>query len=649
MSFKCFFHFCAILLPFLSFSQSNNEDSVWVVNNYQKIERMIPMRDGVKLFTAIYIPKDTTEKHPIMMRRTPYSCAPYGENNFRKFWNTSSFWWETFYRISYCREKYIMVYQDVRGRYMSEGDFVDMRPFNPNKKLPTDIDEASDTYDTIDWLIKNISNNNEKVGVLGISYPGFYSTMAALSGHPALKAVSPQAPVTDWFMGDDFHHNGAFMLFDAFEFYKSFGVPRPKPVKEYNKGYIRKEIDAYKFYLESGPLQNFTHNYLGDSIVFWNEMMKHPNYDAWWKLRNPRNFVKDIKPAMLVVGGLFDAEDCFGAWNLYKAIEKNNSSFIYNKIVMGPWYHGAWGGSDDGSKLGKIKFGSKTCEWYQQNIEFPFFQYYLKGVGNISSIKEANIFFSGENNWKQFEQWPPKEMEYRSVYLQANHGLSFDRPRPLGYREKPDSTIGWSEYISDPATPVPHEGDTIKKRTREYMVADQRFASKRNDVLVFTTDILEKNLTLSGPLIADLMVSMSGTDADFVVKLIDVFPDDISEITNNSPDTLYKNDSTMNGYQMLVRGEVVRGKFRNNFEKPEPFVSNKITKVKFTLPDIAHTFLKGHKMMIQIQSSWFPLVDRNPQKFIDIYHAKSTDFERESLRIYHTEGLASKLILPVLE
>ncbi|MES2776193.1 MAG: CocE/NonD family hydrolase [Bacteroidota bacterium] len=636
-----------LLLSFSPFAQLKNQDSIWVVNNYRKIERMIPMRDGVKLFTAIYIPKDTSVAHPILLKRTPYSCEPYGEKEFFKFWAK--------YHTAYCREGYIMVFQDVRGRYMSEGEFVDVRPFNPNKKSAADTDEASDTYDAIDWLLKNTPRNNGKVGVFGISYPGFYSTMAALSGHPALKAVSPQAPVTDWFIGDDFHHGGALMLIDAFEFYAGFGVPRPLPTKKYNEGFKRKEPDAYKFYLEAGPLPNLS-RYLADSIVFWNDLMAHPNYDAWWKARNPRNYVKDIKPAILTVGGLFDAEDLYGSWALYKAIEKNNPQTTYNKLVMGPWFHGTWEGRADGSSLGKVKFGSKTSAWYQQNIELPFFNYFLKDMGSIEKIKETNIFFSGENNWKAFEQWPPKEVVYKPLYLHAGKSLSFWHPRPLGYHEKPDTSFSWTSYVSDPANPVPHEGDTIKSRTREFMAADQRFAAQRPDVLVFSSDTLKQNITLAGPLVADLMVSISSSDADFIVKLIDVFPGDIADTANafkytslTIADTVYRNDTTMNGYQMLVRGEVLRGKFRNSFEKPERFVANKITKVKITMPDVAHTFLKGHRIMVQVQSSWFPLTDLNPQKFVDIYHAVPEDFQKANIRIYHTEGLASKLVLPVLQ
>jgi putative CocE/NonD family hydrolase len=371
--------------------------------------------------------------------------------------------------------------------------------------------------------------------------------------------------------------------------------------------------------------------------------MNHPNYDAWWQARNPRNFVSNIKPAMMVVGGTFDAEDCFGAWNLYKALEEKNPSKSFNKIVMGPWFHGAWGGRSNGYQLGKVKFGSKTSEWYQQNIEIPFFQYYLKGKGNTDAINEANIFFTGKNEWQKMEQWPSKNVAYKNLYLLPNHGLSFNPPRSLSAREKPSTEMTWTQYTSDPNNPVPHESDTIKNRTREYMTADQRFAQKRADVLYFETDTLMQDITLGGPLTADLNVSITGTDADFVVKLIDVFPNDITQ-----RDTAYAADSTMNGYQMLVRGEIMRGRFRNSFEKPEPFVSNKITRVKFTMPDVAHTFLKGHRIMVQVQSSWFPLVDRNPQTFVDIYHAKQSDFKPEDIRIYHTEGITSKIVLPVL-
>lgn len=588
------------------------------------------MRDGIKLFTAIYIPKDVTEKHPILMTRTPYSCAPYGEKNF-----TSNLW--TRHWRYYARENYIIVIQDVRGRWMSEGAYVDIRPFNPDKKTNQDIDEASDTYDTIDWLIKNISNNNGNVGVFGISYPGFYSTMAALSGHPALKAVSPQAPVTDWFKGDDFHHNGVLFIMDAFSFYAGgFGFPRPKPTMTGSASGLKLPTnDNYQTYLQVGSLKNFM-ALTGDTVKFWNDLYAHPNRDAWWEARNPRNFVGDIKPAMLVVGGLFDAEDCFGAWNLYKAIEKKNPSSQVNKIVMGPWFHGQWSTSD-GTHLGNVQFGSNTSIWYQNNVELPFFNYYLKGKGDISSISEATIFFSGSNEWKHLPQWPPTEKEDKIIYLQANGKLSW---------EKANSKNSFDEYVSDPSHPVPYAEEVHYDRTREYMTDDQRFACRRTDVLTFQTEILDQDLTLAGVVTADLKVSLSGSDADFVVKLIDVFPDDFKYGDSKLANT---RNYPMGGYQMLVHGEIMRGKFRNSFANPEAFKPGKIEEVKFDLPDVAHTFKKGHRLMIQVQSSWFPLADRNPQKFMNIYEASDSDFQKETIRVYHDGINNSNIILPVLK
>ena len=614
-----------LFLPFISIAQ--NIDSAWFRNNYTKKEISISMRDGVKLFTVLYVPKDNAEKHPILITRTPYSCAPYGENNY------SGRYYHNQYR-EYLKEGYILVVQDVRGRWMSEGVFVDIRPYIENKKSKTDIDEASDTYDTIDWLVKNLENNNGNVGVFGISYPGFYSTEAALCNHPALKAVSPQAPVTDWFQGDDFHHNGAFMLFDAFAFYSGFGKPRPLPTTIGPKGFDFPTKDNYGFYLRTGSLQNFA-KLMGDSILFWKDLYAHPNLDDWWKARNTRNFVQNISPNTntLVVGGLYDAEDAFGAQNLYKAIEakaKNN-----NKLVLGPWYHGQWS-SGDGTHLGNIQFGSNTAEWYTQNIEVPYFNYYLKGKGSVDKIAEANIFFSGENKWRQFDQWPPKNIQSQSLALRKGGYLSQVVPLIAPYAT-------WDEYISDPAKPVPYTSELKEGRTREYMDDDQRFASKRTDVLTYETDILDKDVTLAGPLVADLFVSLSTTDADFVVKLIDVFPDDFSY---TSPSGGAGGGYLMNNYQMLVRGEVMRGRFRNSFEKPEAFTPNKPTEVKYTLPDVAHTFQKGHRIMVQVQSSWFPLVDRNPQQFVDIYHCKDADFIKSTIRVYHNQ---SRIILPVLK
>lgn len=609
-------------------AQPNPANEQWIRDNYIKMERMVPMRDGIKLFTSIYAPKDNATKHPILFNRTPYSCAPYGENNISPRLSGS-------YLVDYLKKGYIFVQQDVRGKWMSEGEFEDIRPFNPNKKTSKDVDEASDTYDAIDWLVKNLPANNGNVGVFGISYPGFYSTMASLSNHPALKAVSPQAPVTDWFMGDDFHHNGAFFIMDGFNFYKGFGIYRPQPgTKAPGKSYTITDPDNYNFYLKTGPLKNFS-KLMGDSIAFWKDLYAHPNYDAWWKARNVRNYLNNVQPAMLTVGGLFDAEDCYGAWNVYKAIEKQSPK-TDNRVVMGPWVHGGWARTD-GSYLGNVRFGSNTSEWYQQNIEIPFFEYHLNNnkTEAYQNLPEASVFITGRNEWMRFEEWPPAHLNTRGIYFAENGSLSWNRP---------GKSSSFTSYTSDPAKPVPYTEDVHTGRTREYMDDDQRFAARRPDVLTFEIPI-DEDLTLTGPVVADLKVSLSTTDADFVVKLIDVFPES------------FKYDSTMKGsnepyimggYQMLVRGEIMRGRFRNSFERPEAFTPGKIENVKFTLPDVAHTFKKGHKLMIQVQSSWFPLADRNPQQFVDIYKADEKDFIKSEIKVYHDAEHASQVILPIL-
>ena len=615
-------------------SYAQNVDSTWVVKNYNKKEVYISMRDGIKLFTSIYFPKSTSEKHPILLSRTPYSCEPYGEGKYQNFWNS--------YQKEYLREGYIMVKQDVRGRWMSEGQMVNIRPFNPDKK-GKEIDESSDTYDTIDWLLKNIDNNNGNAGVFGISYPGFYSTMAAASNHPALKAVSPQAPVTNWFIGDDFHHNGSFFQMDAFYFMSAlgfaFGVPHPKPVSVAATSVGYPDHDSYKFFLEAGSLKNLT-KYTGDSIAFWNDLMAHPNYDAWWKARDARNATKNLKPAMLWVGGLFDAEDCWGAWNAYQATEQNNPGKTFNKIVNGPWYHGQWA-NNDGTHHGNIQFGSNTSAYYQQNFEIPFFNYFLKGKGDVAKIAEANVFVTGANEWKSFAQWPPASKQDKTMYLQANGKLS---------AVKPAVANSFSEYVSDPAKPVPYSADVHFNRTRTYMSDDQRFAARRTDVLVFQTDSLTADVTVTGNVVADIMTSISTTDADFVVKVIDVFPDYMG---HNEVDIYAETDPVnpypMGGYQMLVRAEIFRGRFRKSYENPSAFTPGKIEEVKFELPSIAHNFKKGHRIMIQVQSSWFPLADRNPQQFIDIYHCDAKDFIKSEIKIYHDAKNASKIILPVLK
>jgi putative CocE/NonD family hydrolase len=616
-----------IFLAFFAISYSQVIDEKWVKENYTKREVMIPMRDGTKLFTAIYEPISKSERHPVLMSRTPYSIGNYGKEMNSQLWNSWS---------EYSKERYIFVFQDVRGKWMSEGNFVDVRPFNPNKKKGTDIDEASDTYDTVEWLLKNTIYNNGNVGVSGCSYLGFYSLMAALSNHPAIKAICPQAPVTDWFMGDDIHHNGALMLTDAFSFLPYIDRPRPVPTASQSGGskpfYT---TDEYSFFLKSGAIKNLT-KLLGDSIKFWNDVTEHPNYDSWWKARNTRNGCYNIKPAVLVVGGLFDAEDGYGTWELYKTINKQSPDTKLN-LLIGPWNHGGWlFGS--GTFLGNIRFGSNTSIYFKES-ENKFFNYYLKGKGSVEDMKKATVFFSGENKWKTFDSWPPKEKVMTPLYLGDKGNLQFTVPK---------TSSSYTEYTSDPSNPVPYTSRIQQNRGIEYMTDDQRFASRRPDVISFETEPLKEDLTLGGELIADLKVSISTTDADFVVKLIDVFPDDFSydeKIDGEGNGQNY----LMNGYQMLVRGDVMRGRYRNSFEQPEAFVPNKPTTVTFKLTDIAHTFMKGHRVMIQIQSSWFPLVDRNPQQFVDIYHCNDSDFIKSDIKIYHQQDQASRILLPVLK
>lgn len=620
-SIKTLLFACLLLASTLTIAQ--NSDSLFAREHYTKIERLIPMRDGVKLFTSIYIPKNSGEKYPFLINRTPYTVAPYGEQNFKTGLGSYS---------EVMREGFIFVYQDVRGKWMSEGIFDDVRPHIANKRNRKDTDESTDTYDTVDWLIKNIPNNNGKAGIYGISYPGFYATASLPDAHPALKAVSPQAPVTDWFIGDDFHHNGVLFLQDAFSFMSSFGVPRPKPLMPdpSRKSLALPVKDSYRFFLEEGTIKNLKDKYFADSIRFWNNLFAHPNLDTFWQARNIRSHLKNVKPAVLVVGSAFDAEDAYGTFATYKSIEKQNPGAM-NNLVIGPWFHGGWVRSD-GNKLGAIDFGQKTSSYYQQNFELPFFNYYLKNKGSYKPA-EATVFFTGSNQWKNFKTWPPADAETRSLYLHADGKLDFQKPQTQG---------SWDEYVSDPMKPVPYQAGIRQRRSREYMIDDQRFAAQRPDVMVYQTDVLNEDLTLAGPLLANLFVSTSGTDADYVVKLIDVFPE-------NTPDHQEEKGLIMAGYQMLVRGEIMRGKYRKSFEHPEPFIPNTPTAVSYTLPDIAHTFRKGHRIMIQIQNSWFPLADRNPQKFMNIYEAEPGDFQKATHRIYHDTTNPTSITLSVLK
>lgn len=592
----------------------------WVNARYTKTEVYITMRDGKRLFTSIYTPKDSSRSYPILMNRTPYNVEPGGAEGV-------SFMFMTMPHL--LPDGYIIVTQDVRGRFMSEGLFEDVRPYNPNKKAG-ETDDNSDTYDTIDWLVKNVPNNNGRVGIFGVSYDGFYSTMALPNAHPALKAASPQAPVCNWFLGDDWHHNGAFFLMDAFNFYSSIGRPRPVPTRSWPSNFEYPNQDNYQFFLDLGAIRNIKTRYFGDTIQFWPELMNHPNYDAFWKARDPRPHLRNLHTAVLTVGGWFDAEDCWGALHTYRAIEEQNPGALSNRLIMGPWSHGQWS-SGDAPKLGNIYWGVNSAGHYRE-VERNFFYQYLHGDGS-STLPEADIFITGSNEWRGFATWPPKDVEAKTLYFQAAGGLSFSAPT---------AKESFDEYIADPMKPVPYTEDVHLARTRAYMTDDQRFAARRPDVMVYQTEVLGEDVTLTGPLSASLFVSTTGTDADFVVKLIDVFPDTLTRYPNNDKKV------PMAGYQMLVRGEVMRGRFRNSFETPEAFQPGKVEEVRFDLPDVAHTFKRGHRIMIQVQNSWFPLVDRNPQKFVNIYQCSEADFQKATHRVYHDTKRPSQLKVLVL-
>jgi len=604
---------------FLSVTAQN-----FVKDNYTKIDTTITMRDGIKLYTVIYIPKDETQRYPFLMERTPYSAGPYGRDNYPRSLGPNG---------DLMKEKYIFVYQDVRGRYMSEGTNLEVTPYIANKKTTKDVDESSDTYDTVDWLIKNIKNNNGRVGLAGISYPGFYATASLPGAHPAIKAVSPQAPVTDEFIGDDANHNGAFFLLDNFSFMNFFDMERNGPVKDYAKPVFNAgSRDAYQFYLKMATIKNTNGaKYYNNKSVIWNEYLQHDTYDAYWKARNIRTHLKNITIPVLVVGGWFDAEDLFGALHTYEAIEKQSPD-NKNHLVMGPWTHGAWA-SGEWTKFATHEFGSNTSKFFQDSLETTFFNFYLKDKGSFTAA-EATVFETGSNQWKSYTTWPPKNAASVNYYFNDANKLSL---------QKANTKNSFDEYVSDPSKPVPYTNGTFGRRNNEYMAEDQRFAALRPDVVVFETDELTQDITLSGRINADLFVSITGTDADFIVKLIDVLPDTAST-PRNSP-----RGFSMSGFQRLVRAEVMRGKFRNSYEKPEAFVPNKISEVKFALNDVAHTFMKGHKIMVQVQSSWFPLVDRNPQQFMRIPEAEEKDFQKATIRIYHDADHASKIVLPVLQ
>ena len=607
------FLFVFIFTSAVHAQETSKEDSIFMRENYDKVEYRIPMRDGTRLFTLVYVPKDKSKTYPILLNRTCYNASSYGE--FKTFNHPS---------IYLVRDKYILAFQDVRGRYMSEGKFNNMTPNIPgnDRKNKTAIDESSDTYDAIDWMIKNIKGNNAKVGMFGISYPGFYTAAALPDAHPALKASSPQAPIADFFF-DDFHHMGAYLqsytaAFAVFGYQKDTLTRKDWFNDEIMRFYGHPVPDGYDFHLKLGALKNVTEKLHHDNF-FWKQIVDHPNYDDFWQKRNLLPHLKDVKHAVLTVGGWFDAEDLYGPLNIYKTIEQNSPAAV-NTIVMGPWGHGDWAYEGGKSTHNHIYFGDSISTYFQREIERKFFAHYLKGENNFN-IAEAHMFDTGTKQWKNFAQWPPRDVAPIRLYFGEKGQLSINKP----LNEK-----AVFDYVSDPAKPVPYtsqtEGLTFTPRT--FMSDDQREASRRPDVLTFETEILREDVTVAGEIMAKLQVSMTGTDADFIVKLIDVYPPDHPNYEHNDKNIV------MGGYQQLVRSEVFRGRFRNSFEKPEPFKPEEVTNVNFPLQDVLHTFKKGHRMMIQIHSTWFPYIDRNPQKYVEnIYKANEEDFIKSTIRV----------------
>ncbi|MBN2205917.1 MAG: CocE/NonD family hydrolase [Candidatus Aminicenantes bacterium] len=597
--------------------------TAYVLEHYAKKEYMVPMRDGVRLFTQVYAPTDTSRTYPILFRRTPYGIPPYGEHRYRPSPGPS---W------LFAEEGYIFVLQDCRGQYKSEGEFVVMRPHRPDKRSPRDVDESSDTFDTIDWLITNIPNNNGRVGQWGISYPGWHTVMGMIDAHPALKASSPQASPADMWVGDDFHHNGAFRLMYTFDWLARSARTRPHPSGTGSGRWSYGTPDGYKFFMEMGPVANADVLYFHGSVPTWNDYMTHGDYDEYWQKQNVLPHLKNIRPAVLNVAGWFDAEDFYGPMSIYRAIEEKTPG---NKsvLVVGPWLHGGWA-SMDGDVLGEIRFGVKTGADYREKVELPFFNSHLKDKGE-PELPEAFVFETGSNRWISYDRWPPRESNERKIYLRADGKLSFEPPTETGERAA-------DAFMSDPRKPVPWSAEIRTTQGHLWMVEDQRFAARRPDVLVYQSDVLAEDATIAGPIIAHLFVSTTGTDADWIVKLIDVYPGDAPDPRPNPTGV------RMGDFQMLLAGEVFRSKYRTSFEKPEPLTPGAVTPITFDLRDRNHRFLKGHRIMVQIQSTWFPLIDRNPQTFVNIFRAREEDFRSAVHTVHRSAAYPTHLELNVI-
>jgi putative CocE/NonD family hydrolase len=621
---------CLTILSNLVAGQSPS--AVSIRETYTKFEFRIPMRDGARLFTTIYAPKDKTRSYPFLLTRTPYGVGPYGADNYRTSLPPGS---------AFEKEGFIFVYQDARGRHLSEGTFEQVRPHLPEKKSRTEIDESTDTYDTIEWLLQNIPHHNGRVGTVGISQPGFHVAAGMIDAHPALKAVSPQAPTADYYLGDDVYHNGAFMLAANFGFYGFFqprlGPPTP-PGGPTARPILPDMSDGYRFFLGIGRLVDVNETYFGGKASYWQEIVEHPNYDDFWQKRSLWKFMEKIHPAVLNVGGWFDAEDPIGPFHIYRAVEKKSPS-TPNRIVMGPWCHGCWA-NGDGDRLGNLDFGVKTAVVFREQILLPFFLHYLKD--QPADLAKAWMFLTGINEWRRHETWPPRSVEPLDLYFAPHGTITTSPPAETG-------PFVFDQYISDPNRPVPYLGYIAEGMTRDYMTEDQRFASQRPDVLVYSSPELEDDLTIAGPIRVSLTVSTTGTDSDFIVKLIDVYPSGptaprrpaISGTDSSSP------PPPLSGYQQLVRGEPFRAKFREGFERPIAMTPEAATRIDYEMPDVYHTFRSGHRVMIQIQSSWFPLIDRNPQTFVDIPRAQPADYRTATQRIFRSKDRPSLITVQV--
>jgi putative CocE/NonD family hydrolase len=616
--------FVAMGLPGLAQVAAPATPEQFIRSHYAKTEYRIPMRDGVKLFTTVYSPQSaafgSAGPYPFLMTRTPYSCAPYGEDTMPARLGVSQ---------ELLESGYIFVCQDVRGRWESEGVFQEMSPHIDNKTAQQ-VDESTDTYDTIEFLLKHVENNNGNVGITGISYPGFYTSASIIDSHPAIKAASPGAPMTDLFFNDDSYHGGAFMLEANHGFYVNF-LPQknpvgPKPEVPYDFG----TPDHYEFYLHAGPLHNLDDAFKGTNFLYHDQMV-HDTYDAYWKQRNLAPHMKGVHAAVMVVGGWFDAEDLSGPVKTFHAIDAFSPGAV-NTLVEGPWTHGGWS-RGDGEGLGDVDFHARTAVFFRSQIQFPFFEKYLKG-SNAAPLPKAYVFETGTDVWRKYDAWPPKTAVTRTLYLRAEGGLSF---------EPPPEKSGVDTYVSDPKHPVPFVGYTTDTVPQRYMDDDQRFASRRPDVLTYETAILTEDVTIAGPVKPKLKVASTGTDSDFVVKLIDVYPNDypnppadaVGKRVVDAPPVL------MGGYQQLVRGEPMRAKFRDSWEKPTPLPPGKMVSVNAEMPDVNHTFRAGHRIMVQVQSSWFPLVDLNPQTFTDIPYARPEQFVSATETVYRQADASS--------